>query len=179
MPGLVERGKIDNVLTEGNADARHTGRRLENAKWKILQREMRISWDLDERLERHDGRDAALRRPGHRSAMPLPYNKFKARKSSRGSSKLQLPNDTTNVRRYCSRLMSIFHSRHAKNSSVKENESAFSSSSMTAVWSAFHRCSAARTAAPSTFRKPYILVWTSFRYRRSGWWSPAVNLIGT
>src|SRR5439155_4749147 len=62
-----------------------------------------------------------------------PYSKFKARKSSRGSSKLQLPNDTTNVRRYCSRLMSIFHSRHAKKSSLKENESAFSSSSMIEV----------------------------------------------
>ena len=39
-----------------------------------------------------------------------------ARKSSRGSSKLQLPNEVTNFRRSCSRLTSIFHSRHAKNS---------------------------------------------------------------
>src|SRR6266404_8964033 len=56
-----------------------------------------------------------------------------ARKSSRGSSKLQLPNDATNLRRYRSRSMSIFHSRHAKRSSVNENESAFSSSSMMEV----------------------------------------------
>src|SRR4029450_3626717 len=62
-----------------------------------------------------------------------PYSKFKARKSSRGSSKLQLPNDTTNRRRYCSRLVSIRHSRHAKKSSANENERASSSSSTIAV----------------------------------------------
>src|SRR4029453_2115943 len=54
-----------------------------------------------------------------------PYNSFNARKSSRGSSKLQLPNDTTNRLRYCRRLVSIRHSRHAKKSSVNENESKF------------------------------------------------------
>src|SRR5437667_2166779 len=63
-----------------------------------------------------------------------PYNKFKARRSSRGSSKLQLPNDATNFRRYRSRSTSIFHSRHAKKSWAKENESGFSSSSMIEVW---------------------------------------------
>ena len=61
------------------------------------------------------------------------YSNCSARKSSRGSSKLQLPNDVTNCRRYCSRAVSIFQSRHAKNSSVNENESAFSSSSINAV----------------------------------------------
>ena len=49
------------------------------------------------------------------------YGNPSARKSSRGSSKLQLPNDVTNLRRYCSRAVSIFQSRHAKNSSAKEN----------------------------------------------------------
>src|SRR4029077_15795134 len=68
----------------------------------------------------------------------------RARKSSRGSSKLQLPNDLTNLRRYCSRSMSIFHSRHAKKSSPNENEVAFSPSSMVAACFASHRCSAAR-----------------------------------
>src|SRR5205814_7495959 len=61
------------------------------------------------------------------------YRNPSTRKSSRGSSKLQLPNDVTNCRRYCSRAVSIFQSRHPKNSSVKENESAFSSSSINAV----------------------------------------------
>src|SRR4030095_5130478 len=96
------------------------------------------------------------------------YSKFKARKSSRGSSKLQLPNDVTNLRRYCSRALSIFHSRHAKNSSVKENESAFSSSSMVAACSASHLYSAASTAAPRTLRNPCIFVFTSSRNIRSG-----------
>src|SRR6059058_2425164 len=96
------------------------------------------------------------------------YRNPNARKSSRGSSKLQLPKEVTNFRRSCSRLISILHSRHAKNSSVKENESAFSSSSMSAAWRAFHLCSAASTAAPSTFRKPCIFVCTSSRYWRNG-----------
>src|SRR6266404_6982231 len=91
-----------------------------------------------------------------------------ARKSSRGSSKLQLPNDATNLRRYRSRSMSIFHSRHAKKSWVKENESGSSSSSMITAWRASHRCSAARTAAPSTLRKPCIFVFTSARNCRIG-----------
>src|SRR5439155_20240826 len=63
----------------------------------------------------------------------LLYSKFKARKSLRGSSKLQLPNDLTNLRRSCSRFVSIFHSRHAKKSSANKNESPFSSSSMAEV----------------------------------------------
>src|SRR5437764_12147624 len=91
-----------------------------------------------------------------------------ARKSSRGSSKLQLPNEVTNFRLSRSRLTSIFHSRHAKNSSVKESESALSSSSMSAVWPESHLYSAANTAAPSTFKKPCIFVCTSSRNIRSG-----------
>src|SRR6476620_10851507 len=62
----------------------------------------------------------------------------RARKSSWGSSKLQLPNDATNLRRYCNRSVLIFHSRHMKKSSVNENESAFSSSSIIEVWCAVH-----------------------------------------
>src|SRR5438067_12631109 len=96
------------------------------------------------------------------------YRNPSTRKSSRGSSKLQLPNDVTNCRRYCSRAVSIFQSLHAKNSSVKEHEPAFSSSSMSTVCFASHLCSAARTAAPSTLRKPCIFVCTSSRCCRSG-----------
>src|SRR5438132_13035535 len=86
------------------------------------------------------------------------YNKFNARKSSRGSSKLQLPNEVTNFRRSCSRLTSILHSRHAKNSSVKENASAFSSSSISAVCRESHLYSAASTAPPTKFKKLCIFV---------------------
>src|SRR5437867_11533543 len=74
-----------------------------------------------------------LRESGGSGAPPLPYTPPSARKSSRGSSKLQLPNEVTNFRRYFSRSISIFHSRHAKRSSVNKNESAFSSSSMMEV----------------------------------------------
>src|SRR6058998_2998362 len=74
-----------------------------------------------------------LRESGGSGEPPLPYNNPSARKSSRGSSKLQLPNEVTNFRRYFSRSISIFHSRHAKRSSVNKNESAFSSSSMMEV----------------------------------------------
>src|SRR5205809_4924154 len=71
--------------------------------------------------------------PIQRRLAKKPYNSFSARKSSRGSSKLQLPNDTTNRRRYCSRLVSIRHSRHPKKSSANENDSRFSSLSIIAV----------------------------------------------
>src|SRR5881396_2024442 len=74
-----------------------------------------------------------LRESGGSGEPPLPYRNPSARKSSRGSSKLQLPNDLTNFRRYRSRSTSIFHSRHAKKSSVNENELGFSSSSMIAA----------------------------------------------
>src|SRR3982751_737744 len=69
-----------------------------------------------------------LRGVGGPGEPPLPYKNPNARKSSRGSSKLQLPNDTTNRRRYSSRLISMRHSRRAKKSSANENESTFSSS---------------------------------------------------
>src|SRR6266702_8281957 len=111
---------------------------------------MRIARNIDERFERHQKR------------------KFNARKSSRGSSKLQLPNEVTNFRRSLSRLMLIFHSRQPKNSSSNENDFASSSSSMAAVCFSSHLCSAANTAAPSTLRKPCILVFTSSRYFRIG-----------
>src|SRR5262250_1683425 len=61
---------------------------------------------------------------------------LRARKSSRGSSKLQLPKDLTNLRRYCSRSTSICHSRHAKKSSVNKNDRGFSSSSIITACSA-------------------------------------------
>ena len=64
---------------------------------------------------------------------PYGYRKPSARKSSRGSSKLQLPKDLTNLRRYCRRSMSIFQSRHMKKSLVNENERGSSSSSIITV----------------------------------------------
>src|SRR5262249_45450766 len=69
------------------------------------------------------------RRPPRRT----PYNKFRARKSSRGSSKLQLPKDLTNLRRDSKRSVSIFQSRHAKISSLNESDSGSSSSSIIAA----------------------------------------------
>ena len=159
MTELFKNGKIDNEITNGDSYTRVASFRLENAEGKILDGKMRIGWDVDERTKRHDRRNcrafdslAPARSPLRASrlsrSVPLarfcetptrwrltqtPYSKFKARKSSRGSSKLQLPNDVTNLRRYRSRSTSIFHSRHARKSSVKENESEFSSSSMIAA----------------------------------------------
>src|SRR5437764_14957918 len=53
---------------------------------------------------------------------PLPYRNPRARKSSRGSSKLQLPNEATNLRRYCTSSTTLCHSRQAKSSWVDETE---------------------------------------------------------
>src|SRR5438128_1615786 len=111
---------------------------------------MRLARNIDERFERHQKR------------------KFKARKSSRGSSKLQLPNEVTNFRRASIRFVAILHARQAENSSSKENEPASSSSSILVVCCSSHLCSAANTAAPSTFRKPCIFVCTSSRKCRTG-----------
>src|SRR5437773_11642644 len=71
-----------------------------------------------------------------------------ARKSSRGSSRLQLPNEVTNFRLSRTRLTWTFHSPHANNSSGKESEGAPSSSSMSAVLPEYHLSSAANTSAP-------------------------------
>ena len=51
----------------------------------------------------------------------LPYKSFSARKSSRGSSKLQLPNEVTKRRCALIRSVAIFHSRQANKPSSKEN----------------------------------------------------------
>src|SRR5260370_30468821 len=83
-----------------------------------------------------------LRESGGSGEPPLPYRNPSARKSSRGSSKLQLPNDVTNFLRYRSRSRSIFHSRHAKKSSANTKKLAFSSSNIFAVWLASHPFSA-------------------------------------
>jgi len=132
MAFFFENGKIDDALTDRDADARCTVARFENSEGKILDWKVRLARDVDKRFERHLAVAALYERrinlsDGHN------YKKFKARKSSRGSSKLQLPNEVTNFRRFFCGLMSIFHSRQAKNSSSKENDSAFSSSSMAAV----------------------------------------------
>src|SRR5436305_3468342 len=96
MTSVLEHGKIDNVLAERDADPRRIIARFKNPERKILQWKMRIRQNVDERFEWH-------------------YEKrFSARKSSRGSSKLQLPNEVTNFRRALIRSMVISQSRHAK-----------------------------------------------------------------
>ena len=69
------------------------------------------------------------RRPDYATVRDRRYNNLSARRSSRGSSKLQLPKDLTNLRRHCRRSVSIFQSPHAKKSrlgramlTVKEQE---------------------------------------------------------
>jgi hypothetical protein len=42
MPRSLQLRKIDNVLTEGDADPRRSIARLENTEGQILQRKMRI-----------------------------------------------------------------------------------------------------------------------------------------
>ena len=134
MAFFFENGKIDDALTNRDADARCTVARFENSEGKILDWKGRLARDVDKRLERHLAVAALYERHiNSPTDIDRDYRKFKARKSSRGSSKLQLPNEVTNFRRFFSGLMSIFHSRQAKNSSSKENDSAFSSSSMAAV----------------------------------------------
>src|SRR5437762_3945135 len=137
------------VVRRSSAFAKNTARQVDRRYNKFK----RLLLDLAESVAAAEDRD---------------YRNPNARKSSRGSSKLQLPKEMTNFRRSCSLLMSIFHSRHAKNSSVKENESAFSSSNMSAACRESHLYSAASTAAPRTLRNPCIFAFTSSRNMRSG-----------
>lgn len=95
MSGPLQRGKIDNVIPESHADSCRPIPRFEYAEGKILKRKMRIRRDVDERFQRHYERNV------------------KARKSSRGSSKLQLPNEVTNFRRALIRSSVISQSRQA------------------------------------------------------------------
>ena len=131
MAQLFEHREIGDRIADGDSSARFASFWLKDAKGKILYGKMRIRRNVDEGLEWHD-RDAAPRRPDS-AARSLPYNKLSVRKSSRGSSKLQLPKDLTNLRRYFRGLVSIFQSRHAKKSSVNENDRGSSSSSIVAA----------------------------------------------
>ena len=144
MTELFENRKIHNQIPDGNAHARFTLSRLENTERKILNGKMRIGRDFDKTTQRRTHqRDLTTKNAKATKKIQNHSKELRdlrgdqrspsARKSSRGSSKLQLPNDVTNFRRYFSRSISIFHSRHAKRSSVNENESAFSSSSMMEV----------------------------------------------
>ena len=58
MTELLENRKIDNQIADGNAHARFTFARLENAEGKILNGKMRIGCDFDEtaqgRRHHHD-----------------------------------------------------------------------------------------------------------------------------
>src|SRR5439155_1465494 len=98
---------------------------------------------------------------GREREMRYLVSKFRARRSSRGSSKLQLPNEVTKFRRALIRLVVIFHSRQTNEASLNENEVPFSSSSIFDICFASHSCSVASTAAPSTLRNPCIFVFTS------------------
>ena len=142
MTEFFQRGEVKNQIPNRNAHTRFALSRLENAEGKILQRKVRIRCNFDERFEWHSLVGAidlnrlpraCLRGSGGSGEPPLPYRKPSARKSSRGSSKLQLPKDLTNLRRYCRRSVSIFQSPHAKKSSVNENEPGSSSSSIIAA----------------------------------------------
>src|ERR1043166_3265661 len=157
MAKLLEHREIDHELANGDPNASAPLRRFKNTEGKILDGKMRIGRNFEERFHSRTLQGASL-----------PYKSFSARKSSRGSSKLQLPNVVTNRRRSLSRWRSLFQSRQAKNSSPNWNELTFSSSSIAVVCAASHLCSAASTAAPSTLRKPCIFVFTSSRYWRSG-----------
>src|SRR5947207_14792734 len=74
-----------------------------------------------------------LHESGGSGELPLPYNNPSLRKSSRGSSKLQLPIDVTNFRRYFSRSISILNSLHSHRSSVTVHQSAFFTSRIKSV----------------------------------------------
>ena len=53
MTQLLQHRKIDNQIADRDADTRVAVPWLKNAEWQVLQWEMRIRWDLDERFERH------------------------------------------------------------------------------------------------------------------------------
>jgi len=92
-----------------------------------------------------------------------------ARKSSRGSSNTTAAERTDEFPSVVQPFDIDFPIRAMrKTRRLKENESAFSSSSMSAVCRESHLYSAANTAAPSTFKKPCIFVCTSSRNMRSG-----------
>src|SRR5204862_2600977 len=86
MAALLKHGKIENEIADRDADSRRCVRGFKNAERQILDRKMRIGRDVDKRF--HSASEEAS----------LPYKKFSARKSSRGSSKLQLPSDVTRSR---------------------------------------------------------------------------------
>src|SRR4051812_9964840 len=140
MPTLFQHGQIENELADGHSDSRRALRRFENPEGQILDREMRVGGDFDKRF--------------HSRA----YRRFSPRKSSRGSSKLQLPSEVTSSR--CSTIRSVVtrQSRQANEWSVKEKAAGSSSSSISSICFSAQSCSSARTAAPSTLRKPCIFV---------------------
>ena len=53
MAVTFENRKIENVISNRDTDARDTVARPENAKGKILNREIRFGRDFDERCKRH------------------------------------------------------------------------------------------------------------------------------
>src|SRR5947207_5060612 len=53
MSCLLQDGKIDNAVAEGDADPRQAGLWFKNAERKIFQREMRLARNVDERFKRH------------------------------------------------------------------------------------------------------------------------------
>ena len=53
MTGGFQSGKIDNLIAERDPDSRGAVARFKNTKRQILQRKMRIRWDIDETSQRH------------------------------------------------------------------------------------------------------------------------------
>ena len=52
MAEFFENGEIDNQITDRDSHPWFTLSRLENAEWKILNRKMRIAWDVKETAQR-------------------------------------------------------------------------------------------------------------------------------
>ena len=74
MAFFFENGKIDDALTDRDADARRTVARFENSEGKILDWKVRLARDVDKRFERHLAVAALYERrinlsDGHRSPL--------------------------------------------------------------------------------------------------------------
>src|SRR5262249_393984 len=133
-PAAVERGQIKEVLflqyrqvkrviADGHSHCWAPIRlAAEDAIREVLNREMRL------RLHRNEGPQGQIAGVGHSSNPSF-------RKSSRGSSKLQLPNDSTACRR-ASAISAVVarKSRHWNSSSVKTKLAGSSSSRIARTW---------------------------------------------
>jgi len=110
---FLERCKIDNVVAECHADSRFATARFETPKGRFSSGKCE---SLGTSMNDFNGIFCTAlyeRRTNYAAVIDRRYSKFSARKSSRGSSTLQLPNEVTNFRRALMRSSVISHSRHA------------------------------------------------------------------